>query len=151
MTSNCDTQNWRWQRRKWNLETSRSIQNDVRGAVPLSQVRKLKLAVERGELEVAQAKKRGKRAEVEVDLREADLSVIDDQLRHLHVESPISGVVLEVNRSAGEWIEKGDPIATIGRIDRLHVHALLNSETNFASGLSWAARQCSLDRSKRRC
>ena len=113
---------------KVELETSRSIQNDVRGAVPLSQIRKLNLAVERGELEVEQAKKRGRRAEVELDLREADLSVMDDQLRHLHVESPISGVVLEVNRSAGEWIEKGDPIASVARIDRLHVHALLNSE-----------------------
>jgi len=113
---------------KEELETSRSIQNDVRGAVPLSQIRKLNLAVERGELEVEQAKKRGRRAEVELDLREADLSVMDDQLRHLHVESPISGVVLEVNRSEGEWIEKGDPIATVARIDRLHVHALIDSE-----------------------
>jgi multidrug efflux pump subunit AcrA (membrane-fusion protein) len=110
------------------LETSRLFQSDVLGAIPRSQVRKLKLAVERGELEVAQAKKRGKRAEVEAELREADLSVIDDQLRNLYAESPISGVVLEVTRSAGEWIEKGDTIATIGRIDRLHVHALLNSE-----------------------
>ncbi len=110
------------------LETSRLIQSDVLGAVPRSQVRKLKLAVERGELEVAQAKKRGKRAEVEAELREADLSVIDDQLRNLYAESPISGIVLDVTRSAGEWIERGDPIATIGRIDLLHVHALLNSE-----------------------
>jgi multidrug efflux pump subunit AcrA (membrane-fusion protein) len=109
------------------LETSRSIQNDVRGAVPLSQVRKLKLAVERGQLEVAQAKKRSKQAAVEVELREADLSVIDDQLRNLHAESPIGGVVLEVSRSAGEWVNKGEPVATIGRIDRLHVHALLSS------------------------
>ena len=113
---------------KVELETSRSIQNDVRGAVPLSQIRKLNLAVERGELEVEQAKKRRRRAEVELDLREADLSVMDDQLRHLHVESPISGVVLEVNRSAGEWIEKGDAMATVARIDRLHVHALIDSE-----------------------
>lgn len=110
------------------LETSRSIQNDVMGAVPFSQVRKLKLAVERGELEVAQAKKNEQRADVEVALREADLSVIDDQLRNLHAEAPIGGVVLDVTRSVGEWIEKGEPIATIGQIDRLHVHALLMSQ-----------------------
>jgi len=110
------------------LETSRSIQNDVRGAVPLSQVRRLKLAVERGELEVAQAKKRVARAQVEMELREADLAAIDDQLKNLQAESPISGAVLEVSRSAGEWIEKGETIATIGRIDRLHVHAWLSSQ-----------------------
>lgn len=109
------------------LETSRSIQNDVRGAVPLSQIRKLRLAVERGRLEVAQAKKRSERALTEAMLREADLSVIDDQLGNLHTDSPISGIVLDVTRSAGEWVNKGDAVATVGRIDRLHVHALVAS------------------------
>jgi multidrug efflux pump subunit AcrA (membrane-fusion protein) len=110
------------------LDVSRSIQKDARGAVPLTRMRQLRLAVERGQLEVAQAKKRLKLAEVEAGLREADLAVIDDQLRNLHVESPIGGVVLEVDREAGEWIEKGATLATIGRIDRLHIHALLSSE-----------------------
>jgi len=110
------------------LDVSRSIQKDARGAVPLTRMRQLRLAVERGQLEVAQAKRRMKRAEVEASLREADLAVIDDQMRNLHVESPIGGVVLEVDREPGEWIEKGQPIATVGRIDRLHVHALLGSD-----------------------
>lgn len=110
------------------LETSRSIQNDVRGAVPLSQIRKLRLAVERGRLDVAQATKRNERARTESLLREADLSEIDDQLGNLHTDSPISGVVLDVMRSAGEWVNKGEAVATIGRIDRLHVHALVASE-----------------------
>jgi multidrug efflux pump subunit AcrA (membrane-fusion protein) len=113
---------------KAELDTSRSIQNDVRGAVPFSQVRKLELAVERGKTELAFAERRQRRAGAEVQLREADLSLMDDQLRNLHAESPIGGVVLEVTRSAGEWIEKGEPVATIGRIDRLHVHALLNGD-----------------------
>ena len=110
------------------LDLSRSIQRDARGAVPLTRMRQLRLAVERGQLEVAQAKRRLKRAEVEAGLREADLAVIDDQLRNLHVESPIGGVVLDIDRETGEWIEKGETLATIGRIDRLHVHALLSSQ-----------------------
>ena len=110
------------------LDVSRSIQKDARGAVPLTRMRQLRLAVERGQLEVAQAKRRMKQAEVEASLREADLAVIDDQMRNLHVESPIGGVVLDVDREPGEWIEKGQPIATVGRIDRLHVHALLSSD-----------------------
>ncbi len=110
------------------LDVNRSIQKDARGAVPLTRMRQLRLAVERGELEVAQAKRRLKRAEVEAGLRGADLAVIDDELKNLYIESPIGGVVLQVDRSPGEWIEKGASIATIGRIDRLHVHALLSSE-----------------------
>lgn len=110
------------------FDTSRSIHNDVSGAVPFSQLRKLRLAVERGDLEVARAEKRRKQAAVEVDLREADLAALDEQLRNLQIESPLSGVVLDVQRSVGEWIEKGQPVATIARIDRLQVHALVSSE-----------------------
>lgn len=108
------------------LETNRSIQNDVRGAVPMTQMRRLRLAVERGELEVALANKRRKQAELEVLLREADLAVIDDQLENLKVISPIDGVVLDVVRSESEWIDKGVPIATVARMDRLHIHALVD-------------------------
>lgn len=106
------------------LDTSRSIQRDVSGAIPLSQLRRLHLAVKRGELEVSRAKKRQKQAQVDLELLEADLSLLDQQLRNLHAGSPLDGIVLQVGKFTGEWIEKGQPIATIARIDRLHVHAL---------------------------
>ena len=107
-------------------ETSLSIQNDVRGAVPRSQVRKLKIAVERRRLQLEEATKRNDRATDDVALHEVDLSLIDELLRNLHVESPIDGVILDVKRSVGEWIEKGETIMTICRIDRLHVTALVS-------------------------
>ena len=110
------------------LDASRSIQNDVRGAIPLTQMRRLRLAVDRGHLEVALAKKRRKQAEIEVQLREADLSAIDDQIENLAVVSPIDGVVLDVARAAGEWIDRGQPIATIAAMDRLRVHALVDGK-----------------------
>lgn len=110
------------------LETSRSIQNDVRGAIPRRQVQMLKLAVELAQLEVDKAQTDQERARTEVELREAELSVIDKQLRNLQALSPIGGIVLDIMRSEGEWIEKGQTIATIGRMDRLHVRALLSSK-----------------------
>jgi multidrug efflux pump subunit AcrA (membrane-fusion protein) len=109
------------------LETSQLIQSDSVGAIPRVQLRRMKLAVEGGEVEVTLAKKKLARKQLEVELREADLSVIDDQLKNLQVESPAKGVVLEVARARGEWMAKGDTLATIGQIDRLHVHALANS------------------------
>ena len=65
---------------------------------------------------------------MELQLREADLAAIDDQIGNLHIESPIDGTVLEVARDAGEWIEKGETIATLGQMNRLHIHALVRSE-----------------------
>ena len=111
---------------KAELEMNQSIQNDVRGAVPMTQMRRLRLAVDRGDLEVALANKRRKQADIEVLLREADLAVIEDELENLKVTSPIDGVVLDVARANNEWIDKGVPIVTVARIDRLHVHALVD-------------------------
>ena len=113
---------------KAELENSRSIQNDARGAIPLTQMRRMRLAVQRGELEVAQAKKRNSHAGLELQLRQADVSVIDDQLKNLHSESPIDGIVLEVTKEKDEWIEKGKPIAKVGQMNRLHLHALVRSD-----------------------
>ena len=31
-------------------------------------------------------------------------------------------------RSEGEWVQKGEPVATLGKIDRLHVRALLSTD-----------------------
>ena len=109
------------------LATSRSIQKDARGAVPFRQVKLLQLAVDRARVEVSEAKKRRDQASVQADMREAELAMIDEQLRNLHAASPIRGVVLVVHKSVGEWVEKGETIATVGQIDRLHIHALLDS------------------------
>ena len=111
------------------LDSNRAVNNEFGGAVATTQLRRLKLSVTRGELELARAEKRRAEAETAVDLAEAELSVIDDQLRKLQVESPLAGVLLEVNKSVGEWVETGETLATVARIDRLHIHAILDSKT----------------------
>ncbi|NND96951.1 MAG: HlyD family efflux transporter periplasmic adaptor subunit [Pirellulaceae bacterium] len=103
------------------------IQEKIGGSIARQRMRQLSLSVERGVLEVAQARQRIDHARVELDLRQAEVAMLDDQLKNLHVDSPLDGVVLSVDRSAGEWIEKGQPIATVAQIDRLHVHALIDS------------------------
>ena len=109
-------------------DARRSTYNQAPGAVPFFDVLRLELAVKRSELEIKQAQQRKRRAGAELELRSAELSLIDNQLRQLYVESPIDGVVLEVMRSEGEWVQKGEPVATIGKIDRLHVRALLSTD-----------------------
>ena len=110
------------------LDASRAIYNDAAGAVPLTTLRRLRLSVERADLEVARAKKAASLAKIEVDLRSADVSVIDDTLRRLHLQSPLSGVVLQVYRQRGEWVTTGESVARVARLDRLDVHAILSAD-----------------------
>jgi multidrug resistance efflux pump len=110
------------------LEANRSIYNDAAGAVPMSTIRRLRLSVERANLEVARAKKAADLAKIEVDLRAADVSVIEDTLRRLQIQSPLAGVVIEVYKQRGEWVTTGEPVARVARLDRLDVHALLSAD-----------------------
>lgn len=110
------------------LEASRSIYNESSGAVPLSNLRRLKLAVERAELEVARAQKAARQAQIEIDLRAADLAIIDDTMRRMQLISPISGVVLQVFKQRGEWVASGEAVVRLARLDRLQVQALMSAE-----------------------
>ena len=109
-------------------DASRSIYKDAAGAVPMTTIRRLRLSVERAGLEVARAKKAASLAKIEVDLRAADVSVIEDTLRRLQLQSPLAGVVLQVFRQRGEWVTAGEPVARVARLDRLDVHALLSAD-----------------------
>ncbi len=110
------------------LDTSRAIYNESSGAVPLSNLRRLKLAVERAELEVTRAQKAAKQAQIEVDLRAADVAILDDTMRRYALSSPISGVVLQVFKQRGEWVASGEAVVRLARLDRLQVQALMSSD-----------------------
>lgn len=108
------------------LESNRSIYETTGGAVPFSMLRKLRLAVKRAELEVEREKKQRRLAQVEIDLRAADLQMLEQQSERLIIKSPLPGVVVDVYRHSGEWVTAGDPVARIARLDRLHAHCLLS-------------------------
>lgn len=107
------------------LASHRAIYEETAGAVSRNSIRKLELAVRRTELQVQQEQKRRRLAQVELDLRQADIQKLELNAERLKVHSPLPGVVSEVFRRSGEWATAGDPIVRIARLDRLHAHCLL--------------------------
>lgn len=108
------------------LDSNRRVYDASSGAVPLSTLRRLRLGVERANLERERVKKLRREAEIELEVQTAELEMIDDHLRRLRVESPMSGVVLSVEHQVGEWVAVGEAVARVARMDRLHVQALLS-------------------------
>ncbi len=109
--------------------SSRSANIDYNGVIPSRDLRMLEQRVEKGKLEVTLAKDRQAKAEIAVDLAQNELLVIEDKYDNLQVKSPLAGVLLEVNKSVGEWVETGETLATVARINRLRIHAILDSKT----------------------
>ncbi|WP_153558339.1 HlyD family efflux transporter periplasmic adaptor subunit [Roseimaritima sediminicola] len=110
------------------LDSNRSVYDSAAGAVPLTLLRKLRLAVKRAELEVERERKQRRLAQVEIDLRTADLQLLQQRIERLNIKSPIGGVAVDVYKKTGEWITAGEPVARIARLDRLHAHCLMRAE-----------------------
>ena len=99
-----------------------------KGGGSLRAVRQSELAVQRAQLEIQRAEKALRLARIQLELRTAELTAIDDQLQRLQIKSPIAGVVLTVDRRVGEWIREGETLATIVRMDRLQIDAFLSND-----------------------
>ncbi|TWT93143.1 HlyD family secretion protein [Neorhodopirellula pilleata] len=110
------------------LDDGQAASERVSGAVARNQLRRMKLAVERAQLELARAEKERRQAEIDLQLRAADLAVIDHELAQLKCVAPIEGVVLEVHREPGEWVHAGEPLVTIADAAVLHLHSLVHAD-----------------------
>ncbi|MEM6978285.1 MAG: HlyD family efflux transporter periplasmic adaptor subunit [Planctomycetota bacterium] len=110
------------------LADSEATHATVRGAIAKNQLRRLRLATERGRLEVARANQRIREAEIEQQLQSAELSQIDFQVQQLQCQTPINGVVLTLHRDAGEWVDAGESVVTVASAESLVCHALVDAE-----------------------
>lgn len=104
---------------------SRSYSSDVRP----DQIRQMRLAIRRAQAEVRHAETESVHAASDVALRKAELELSEHQLTNTTVRSPIQGVVLEINKHQGEWIDVGQTVATVAQNDVLHVYGLANCRT----------------------
>lgn len=86
------------------------------------------LAVGAAELEVAKAEAEHEVAQLQVSLkkREHDLASLDVARRR--ILAPIDGVVVELYHDRGEWVEPGQPVMRILRLNRLWAEGFIRVE-----------------------
>ena len=90
-----------------------------------SEMDRLRLVVQKGKLQVEQADEEQTIAGFTLQAKERELELARDNLERHRITSPISGVVVDVKRCDGEWVEPGETIATIVRVDRLRAEGFL--------------------------
>lgn len=60
-------------------------------------------------------------AQAQVAEAEANLALAEEELKWAEIRSPLTGTVLSVQVEAGETIQEGAVVATVGRLDRMRV------------------------------
>ena len=99
----------------------------VPGTVPLAEVRRLLLKHREMILSIEKAQKEMALAALQVKVSEAELKAAETKLERFRVTAPLDAVVVEFSRHEGEWVQPGDPLMRLVRVDRLRAEGYVNA------------------------
>ncbi|MEJ5341906.1 MAG: HlyD family efflux transporter periplasmic adaptor subunit [Thermogutta sp.] len=102
--------------------------NRAPGAVPQAELRRLLLERGKTSLAIEQAAHDLEVAKLTVQVRQAELAEVEEQLRMYQIVAPIDGVIIKRFLHAGEWVKPGDPVFHVVRMDRLRIEGMVSAE-----------------------
>jgi len=100
----------------------------VPGTYPINEIDRLKLLADRTQLEVERAKYEQELAAFEVTLAQGNYRQTYERYSRHQLSAPAAGVVVSVEKRAGEWVEPGTDLLRIVRIDQLRVEGFISAE-----------------------
>ncbi len=108
-------------------ELNRAMETNAKYAktVSESELDRLRLLVEQGELEIKKARRDHAIANLTYLIRENEHRSALDQLERRKVRSPMKGMIVELHHAPGEAVQAGDALARIIRLDRLRAEGFL--------------------------
>ena len=86
------------------------------------------LNVERGEIQVTRALGEQEVAKLQVAGRQHEADLTSLIARRHQISAPINGTVAEVYRRPGEWVQVGEPVLRIVRLDRLRAEGFASAD-----------------------
>ena len=111
-------------------ELRRAIDSQRRFAqsVSESEMDRLRLTVQKTELEIEQAQLELELAQAATEAKLIDVKSAEHSIRQRQVVAPLTGFVAEVDRSQGEWVQPGQTVARILRLDRLRAEGVVDAK-----------------------
>jgi macrolide-specific efflux system membrane fusion protein len=108
-------------------ELTRSLDTNEKypRTVSNSELDRQRLLVDQGELQIKKAEHERDLAGLEHDIRVNEQQTARDQLDRRTIVAPLRGMVVEVMRRRGEWVQPGDSVVRIVRLDRLKAEGFL--------------------------
>jgi macrolide-specific efflux system membrane fusion protein len=102
-------------------ELQRGLESQIRypKSVSETEIDRLRLTAEHAKLQVEQAKYELETAQLALRVQENQLQQAARQVERRKIAAPVSGRVVQTFRQPGEWVEPGQAIARVLRIDRL--------------------------------
>jgi multidrug efflux pump subunit AcrA (membrane-fusion protein) len=111
------------------FEYRASLVANERSPNAVAQVRlnELALAYQKAMRQIELAKHNQELYKLESAAKRVEAQAAEDEVRRRRIKAPIAGQVTEVPVHVGQWVQPGDPVFRIVRLDRLSVDGLLNA------------------------
>ncbi len=95
-------------------------------SISTSELEELRFRADKAELDLQEAQHARRVDQLSVDLKNQELELSNHNVEIRKIIAPINGVVVEVLRQPGEWVEPGEKVLRIVRMDRLRVEGLIH-------------------------
>jgi multidrug resistance efflux pump len=112
---------------KVELQQAVDANKRVPGTVALAELNRLKLTWDRSKLEIEKADMDFIIAGLKAKVAEAKKATASEKLHSRQIISPLAGVVVELNKHVGEWVQPGDTLIHVVGLDRLRVEGFLKA------------------------
>jgi RND family efflux transporter MFP subunit len=111
------------------LKRALDSQQRLADSVSASELDQLRLLAEKATLEIEQAQLEFNVAKTARELKENDVRTAEHDVAQRRIHAPIAGFVAQVHRHPGEWVEPGQAILRMLRLDRLRAEGLVSAQT----------------------
>ena len=111
------------------LERAHKVNEGFANSVSAKEIDRLKLSVERTRLEIEFAQFEQSQNAQKMKRIEADLRLAQHQLELRKILAPIAGMIVHVEKRKGEWVNRGDLVARIVRVNRLRAGGICRCTT----------------------
>ncbi len=118
------------------LNQDLAINRTSPGVIPMAEIRRKQLARHRAELQIDRSKLDLRVAQMTADVQQAAVLAAEDNILRLQINAPFKGVVIDVRKQEGEWVDIGEPVIRVVRMDRLRVDGFLDGKKFNPSDLS---------------
>jgi macrolide-specific efflux system membrane fusion protein len=111
-------------------ELRRAVDSEKRLAQSVSQseLDQLRLVVQKNTLEIEQAQLELDLAKTLHEVKQNDLEIAEHSIQQRRISAALAGFVVQINRRRGEWVQPGQTILRILRLDRLRAEGLVSAQ-----------------------
>jgi macrolide-specific efflux system membrane fusion protein len=109
------------------LDRGRRSRQRFQDSISEEELEARQLRVDRAQLEVKQAEHELRIAQNKVRFSENELLIAQRQLERHRIVAPLSGIIVQMDQHGGEWVEPGQRVCRILRLNRLRAEGFVDA------------------------